>query len=80
MDQSGLLAASYGAAWTLISETSVRLFPAVWPSVEIHTSRCDVGCPAGTAMVLVPGLSRVGPVSRVVSSRVAGLADEAERI
>ena len=29
----------YGSAWTVISETSVRLLPAVWPSVEIHTSR-----------------------------------------
>lgn len=55
------------AARTVISETSVRLCPAVWPIVEIHTSRCDVGPALGTEMVLVPGLRAVGPVSRMVS-------------
>ena len=59
---------------------STRLWPAVWPIVEIHTSRCDVGAALGTEMVLVPAFSAVGPASSVVSSRRAGLAPSALRI
>ena len=39
-----------------------------------------MGSAVGTVIVLVPGLSRVGPVSSVVSSRESGLAEVAERI
>ena len=61
----------------VMSEMSVRLLPAVWPNVEIHTSRFEVAAALGTEMVLLPGLSGVGPVSTVVSARLAGLAVEA---
>ena len=40
------------AAWTVISEMAALLLPSVVPSVEIHTSRLDVGAPDLTAMVL----------------------------
>lgn len=42
----------YDAACTVISEMSARLLPAVEPSVEIHTSRFDVGDAALTGMLL----------------------------
>ena len=40
------------AAWTVISEKSVRFLPSMVPNVEIHTSRFDVGAPALTGMTL----------------------------
>jgi hypothetical protein len=40
------------AAWTVISEMAALLLPSVVPSVEIHTSRFDVGAPDLTGMVL----------------------------
>ncbi len=43
---------TYDAACTVISEISERFLPAVLPSVEIHTSRLDVGDAALTGMLL----------------------------
>ena len=72
--------AGYFAARTVISETSVRLLPFVWPRVEIHTRRKEVGLALGTSMVFEPGLSAVGWVIAVVSSSAFGLALVADRI
>ena len=40
------------AAWTVISERSVRFLPSMVPKVEIHTNRFDVVAPALTGMTL----------------------------
>ena len=64
----------------MISETSLRLCPFTWPSVEIHTSTLDVGAAPSTGIVLAPGLSGVGWVSAVVSSRDDGVDEVADRI
>jgi hypothetical protein len=48
------------AACTVISEMAATLLPLVVPSVEIHTSRCDVGDDALTGMLLWPGCTDVG--------------------
>lgn len=45
---------------TVISEIAVRLLPSVVPSVEIHTSKFDVGDDALTGMTLWPGCINVG--------------------
>src|SRR5262249_483218 len=56
------------------------LLPLVVPSVEIHTSRFDVGEAALTGMTLGPGLSAVAGGSTVVSSSLDGEAVDEERI
>ena len=71
---------TYEVAFTVISEMSARLLPSTVPRVEIQTNRLDVGEVALTPMVLVPGRSAVGGVSAAVSSRLAGLGVEADRI
>ncbi len=68
------------AACTVTSERAARLWPLVVPSVEIHTSRYDVGDDALTGMLLWPGCTDVGCVSAVVSFSLAGVAVDDERI
>src|SRR6185437_397922 len=70
----------YDAACTVISEIFAWLLPSRVPSVEIHTSRFDVGAADLTEMVLRPGLSAVAGLSRVVSSSFDGVAEEDARI
>ena len=61
-------------------EMADSLLPSTVPSVLIHTSTYDTGCGLVTVIVFDPVFIGVGGLSSVVSFRVAGVADCADRI